>query len=65
MPDIGSFICEIDIKILTKMRKQTLFLLSKTNARVVSVKFWKHGGCHVGVMISVDNSRQILYEAQT
>ena len=37
MPGIGSLICEIDVNISEIWEKNILFLLSKTNSRILSV----------------------------
>ena len=42
MPDIGSLIREIDVNILEILETNILFLLSKTNARILSVKDSHH-----------------------
>ena len=51
MPDIGQLIREIDVKISENWETNMIFLLSKTNARILSVKT---SGTNVFITLCLD-----------
>ena len=58
MLGIGSLIPEIDVKKFKKFEKTKRLLLSKTNARIVSVKKAIHVCVNIHFMICVINTMQ-------